>query len=57
VLKFLPLASFHTYNCDYPVSGPKMAFLDPMDLEFGNGDDPSITMGTKTLAANALIPE
>lgn len=57
MLKFLPLASFHTYNCDYPVSGPKMAFLDPMDLEFGNGNDPSIAIGTETLAANDMIPE
>jgi hypothetical protein len=34
-----------------------MAFLDLMDLEFRNGDDPSIAMGIETLATNDLIPE
>jgi hypothetical protein len=34
-----------------------MAFLDPMDLGFDDDDDLSTAMGTKTLAANDLIPE
>jgi hypothetical protein len=34
-----------------------MAFLDPMDLEFGDDDDSSTTVGTETLTANDLIPE
>jgi hypothetical protein len=57
VLKFLPLASFHIRLGLYPVSDPKMAFLDPMDLEFDDDDDLSTVMGTETLAANDLIPE
>jgi hypothetical protein len=57
VFKFLPLASFHIQLWLHPVSGPKMAFLDPMDLGFDDGDYPSTAMGTETLAANDMIPE
>jgi hypothetical protein len=31
----------------HPVSGPKMTFLDPMDLEFDDDDDLSTTIGTR----------
>jgi len=34
-----------------------MAFLDPMDIGFDDDDVLSTAMGTKTLAANGLIPE
>jgi hypothetical protein len=52
VLKFLPLASLL-----YPIPDPQMAFLDPTDLQFDDDDDLSTAMGTKTLAADDLIPE
>lgn len=56
MFKFLPLASFHIQLWLHLVSGPKMAFLDPMDLGFNDGDYPSTAMGTETLAANDMIP-
>lgn len=56
MLKFLPL-SFFPHTTVYPVSDPKMAFLDPMDPGFDDDDDLSTAIDTETLTANDLIPE
>ena len=34
-----------------------MDFLDPMDLEFDDDDDPSTAVGTETLAIDDMILE
>lgn len=41
----------------YSVSDPKLAILDPMDLEFDDGDDLSTVVGIETLTANDMLPE